>query len=260
MAVNEGQFFWFTGEVVDVDDPQKLGRVRVKTHGDTDGDTSIQKDDLHWALVSSGTFAASLKGASVSHGLVVGTQVIGFYMDGPLKQAPFVMFTFNAKSENVNDLSPVTQAPRTAKSKLTGEPVSGGNPKYPHNKVLQTPTGHLIEVDDTKGSERLSITHTSGSTYEFMPDGTVMRKSNKGLYDLVANDKTVFVGGSVNEVIKGNYTLTVDGNFNIKCANYNIQAQSANYKIGGAVQIRSGSYRLQSGGQCKINASMISLN
>ena len=41
------------------------------------------------------------------------------------------------------------------------------------NKVYQSKAGHLIEIDNSEGSERISIKHKTGSKIVFNSDGTV---------------------------------------------------------------------------------------
>ncbi|HET8688098.1 MAG TPA: hypothetical protein VFM18_15795, partial [Methanosarcina sp.] len=43
------------------------------------------------------------------------------------------------------------------------EQLSPYNATYPNNKVYESPTGHVIEIDDTPNSERLHVYHKSGS-------------------------------------------------------------------------------------------------
>ena len=38
--------------------------------------------------------------------------------------------------------------------------------EYPHNHVTETESGHVIEVDDTKGKERIHVFHKSGTFIE----------------------------------------------------------------------------------------------
>ena len=57
---------------------------------------------------------------------------------------------------------------------------SSANTAYNKNKVTQTRAGHLIELDDTDGSERIRILHSNGSFVEMRPDGSIQyRQQNK---------------------------------------------------------------------------------
>ena len=53
------------------------------------------------------------------------------------------------------------------------------NARYPFNRVNQTESGHVIEIDDTPNGERINIQHMSGSFIEMHPDGPI-RILNEG--------------------------------------------------------------------------------
>ncbi len=56
-------FFWFTGVVEDRDDPEKLGRVRVRCLGlHSDSLLDIPKSDLPWAHVMHPVTDPSMQG------------------------------------------------------------------------------------------------------------------------------------------------------------------------------------------------------
>jgi hypothetical protein len=82
--------------------------------------------------------------------------------------------------------------------------------KYPYDNVIESESGHVIEIDDTPDKERLHFYHRSGTYYEYRPDGTTQQKVVKDSYQAVDANKNVYV--------KGNYTVNVDGNltFNVK--------------------------------------------
>jgi hypothetical protein len=48
---------------------------------------------------------------------------------------------------------------------------------YPNTQVIETPSGHVIEIDDTTGNERIRVAHRTGSYIEIKPDGTFVQKS-----------------------------------------------------------------------------------
>jgi len=84
------------------------------------------------------------------------------------------------------------------------------NPTYPYNTVLvESEAGHLIEVDDSPGAERIHIYHRSGSHIEMRPDGGVKYKSVKKRQDVTIGDNEVLISGDYNIVVEGGYTLHV---------------------------------------------------
>ena len=103
------------------------------------------------------------------------------------------------------------------------EVVSG----YPTNHVTETESGHVLEVDDTPGAERLHRFHRSGTFEEIQQDGTVVRKVVGDDFEIVAKDKDVVIRGECNitvagkarikaqsmvHEVAGDYTLVVGGN------------------------------------------------
>ena len=68
-----------------------------------------------------------------------------------------------------------------------------------------------IEIDDTKGNERIHVYHKAGTFIEISPSGDVILKTP----DFV--NMTTIIGGNSDTYIKGNYSLTVDGNIDIHC-------------------------------------------
>lgn len=85
-------------------------------------------------------------------------------------------------------------------------PVNGGNPPvYPFNRVNETESGHVFEIDDTPGNERITEYHRAGTNYEIQADGTKTTT--------VVGDNYTVVFGKDHIYIKGNATMTVDGDF-----------------------------------------------
>lgn len=93
MQTNNMNFFF--GVVEDRKDPKSMGRVRVRIYGDHDGDkTKIPTRSLPWSQVMMPVTSAACGGVGESAtGIVQGSWVVGFYMDGESKQNPMVMGT-----------------------------------------------------------------------------------------------------------------------------------------------------------------------
>ena len=88
-------FIWFTGVVEDRNDPDKLGRVRVRCLGyHTEDKKLIPTEDLPWAHVMHPVTDPSMQGMGTTPSfLVEGTWVVGFFMDAKDKQQPMIMGT-----------------------------------------------------------------------------------------------------------------------------------------------------------------------
>ena len=96
--------------------------------------------------------------------------------------------------------------------------------QYPYNQVQETPSGHVIELDDTPGGERILIKHRTGAGVEMRADGSVIISSKNQRVEVTGGDQTTIVEGEGKLVYKGNLTLRVDGDFNVDVGgNYNIK-------------------------------------
>ena len=119
------------------------------------------------------------------------------------------------------------------------EPESAANttpgcqPVFPQNNCTQTPSGHIFELDDTTGRERIRLNHRSGTFIEMHPNGDEVHKVYGNGYEITIKDKNILVKGRCNitiegdadinikgdktEVIEGNYELHVGGSFVQTC-------------------------------------------
>ena len=86
-------FIWYTGVVEDRQDPQYLGRVRVRAIGiHTDDKLMLPTEDLPWAQCVMPLTGASISGLGNSPSfLVEGSWVFGYYRDGENMQEPVVL-------------------------------------------------------------------------------------------------------------------------------------------------------------------------
>ena len=96
--------------------------------------------------------------------------------------------------------------------------------QYPFNHVHESESGHIQEIDDTPGGERLHRQHKSGTYEEIVADGTKTVKVIGDNYELIAGSSNIYVEGDVNltidgtkrEFIKGDYVLEVEGDYTRK--------------------------------------------
>lgn len=119
------------------------------------------------------------------------------------------------------------------------------NPTYPFAHIIESESGHVLEMDDTPGSERLHMYHRSGTRLEVLADGTQTMKVSNDSYEIIMKDKKILISGSADiELANGDYNLitkkgnTEDGgNVFITCdRDMNITAKGA-VKIKGKVSI-----------------------
>lgn len=275
-----GNMLWFIGVVEDRNDPEQFGRLRVRVFGDhTDDKTLIPTQDLPWSQVMMPVNSASLAGIGDSPtGIVQGSWVIGFYMDGDSKQQPVVMGTIPGITSppkpgkgfgDPNGYHPVRigdpdtpfsamdsyynrhqsyytkvdtrvddvecAVPPRVTSVGQDEPDAyyerpswsspqvhqdrtgaAGRPNYPYNKVKETESGHVFEIDDTPGNERISQFHRSGTSYEVQQDGSKTETIVGDNYTVVIGSDNIYIRGNVNLTIDGDYRQLVKGNYHLE--------------------------------------------
>ena len=87
-------FSWWIGKVVNVNDPDKSGRVQIRAYGRHDDKINIPDDSLPWALPLQSVNSAALGKVGISPlGLLKGSRVVGIWMDED-QQYPIVLGSF----------------------------------------------------------------------------------------------------------------------------------------------------------------------
>lgn len=219
------QFKWFVGKVIDIEDPLELGRVKVRVYGNHD--ENVKSDDLNWAAVMLPTTSPAMAGASDTPRLEKDSNVAGFYVDADEKQFMMIIGTWPTIPEmdtNKHSLSALTRGKQTIeKSPIGPEPESAYAAKYPNNRVIQTKSGHVIEVDDTPEAERLHVYHKSGSYVEINKEGRIVIKSVTDSIIITQENQSIYVEGDMDIEVKGNINVTGDINIKGKLINNDIQ-------------------------------------
>ena len=98
----------------------------------------------------------------------------------------------------------------------TGEPSSPTHSEYLWNKSETSISGHVREVDDTPGAERIMEMHRSGTFHEIHPDGTKVTRIYGDDFHIALVDHTLYVGGNLNISVQGNANLLVKGDLKTK--------------------------------------------
>lgn len=278
-------FVWFVGVVEDRNDPEQLGRVRVRAFGwHTDNKQDMPTESLPFAQVMH-----NANGSNTAHAPREGEWVIGFYLDGESAQHPVILgllpgipskkpdtnVGFNdptgkhpsrIQEPSLNRLSrgrkdgTVTrrkeQQSKTGVKQIAGEwkePASPYAPSYPYNHAYESESGHVLEFDDTSGAERVHLAHTNGSYIEMHPDGTVAYRANKDRYSVVIGDEYVSIDGQCNITVGGDCNMKVIGKFNMEAAEINLNSAGAvNIKAAAALKQEGKTVDIVSGGVFKL--------
>lgn len=153
--------YWgkYRGFVVDRDDPEQLGRLKVRV-------PSVLGDAVTgWAWPSLPYAGAGL----------------GFFFLPEVGDIVWVEF-IEGELEH-----PVWTGGSWASPGGTAETPEEAKASYGDAKVIRTKSGHVITLEDKEGSESITIKDKSGSTITLKPDGTISIASKKDI-ELVAND------------------------------------------------------------------------
>lgn len=264
-------FIWFFGRVEDREDPLKLGRVRVRAYNlHTDDETLLPKDLLPWATpLQSITSAGMAEIGSSPTGLREGSIVWGFFADGEEAQIPMVVGVLagkpKVKDEEIHDVAQRARGIDNLKNDYIPdiEPKMAYKGKYPFVKTFTSEAndgkGHLIEIDDTEGHERLLAWHTKGSYCEVNQDGRLVIKAVDSSYFLTVKDSTIYAGGNLTIIVEGSAGIGVKGNVNIQVDGSIIANVGGDLTInsvaGNSSILTSGSTSVESDGNITIKSS-----
>lgn len=241
-------FVWFEGVVEDINDPLKLGRVRVRAIGfHTPEKVELPTDCLPWASVLMPVSSASVNGIGHSpSGLVCGAWVIGFFRDGHAAQDPIIMGTlagipivkansaqgFNDPNEqypkvdylnepDVNRLArnesiseTIVQTKNDARE--IGVATAGGGswnePESPYD--AKYPYNHVMETESGHVQE-FDDTPGAERIHQYHKSGTYHEIGPDGQkVTKVVSDKYTVILGNDKIVIKKNADKTIEGNSN----------------------------------------------
>jgi hypothetical protein len=208
---------WFEGEIVDVDDPEKLGRVKVR---ETLGHSNrVDPEDLFWSHVLMPPTGANAKGAGVSPvGLTEDSKVIGFRINETLSYVlGSVAYVPNDADHSVSRQARGVGPVKKDYIEELGEKKTEYDAKYPHNKTITTSSGHVLELDDTPRAERIHVYHTSGSYVEIFPDGSIITKSMEDSVSVTMKDHAISVVKGDLQIVanEGMIEITSDKDINL---------------------------------------------
>lgn len=263
---------WFMGVVEDRKDPRKMGRVRVRAFDiHPDDKDKVPTEDLPWAIPVIGTYHTDFKPP------IEGSWVFGFFIDGADAQHPMLLgimpgmptgYSDSFKAYNGFDVNPAPcdiyqpDLPRLARgenieetnvanrfiNQEKGEPPPAYNAEYPYNKVQQTESGHVFEMDDTPASERINIAHRTGTFVEMLPNGGRIDKAVGSKWDIVEGDDYLFIKGNGTVRVKGKIDIKVEGDASLEVDGTLTQTIHGDHilNVAGEMQVNVGqAYRLK---------------
>ena len=114
------------------------------------------------------------------------------------------------------------------------------NATYPYNKVYESEAGHIFEVDDTPGAERIYESHFRGTSREIDPVGNITYINTYDKYELTTGHQRHSIGGNSDITIDGRHKIYINkkgqanNNYDIQIgpnANINIQVDKGNINL-----------------------------
>jgi len=218
----------YRGIIEDNNSPLKDGRVKVRIFGiHSEDKTLVPTDTLPWAEVLQPLSFGFGTGIGITSVPRTGTMVfVTLEMDNPNK--PIVIGAVSGQPTESNEY----QLPM--KDRLNQYDTNDlANPGYPNNHVIETLAGHIIEIDDNAGNERIRICHTNGNEILLNNEG-ISVTSVKNRNETSSGNFTQTVLGTISVNANGAIQFNTSGSMNISCsgdanikANGNINATSA---------------------------------
>ena len=90
------------------------------------------------------------------------------------------------------------------------EPETPYASEYPHNHVYESEGGHVREMDDTPGAERIHERHANGTGYEIHPNGDKVTRVKKDNYDLTYGQQFTHIRGNQSTTVNGGVKVFVN--------------------------------------------------
>ncbi len=254
LAFSYNEFVWWVGKVVNIDDPNKAGRVKVSVHGYYD---EVKESGLPWALCIHPIISAGLDGYGYSPtNIIKGSTVVGFFADGHDALTPIIFATvgsqpagarprYAAGEPDVNRLARGVADDNMMPKKIGdldmgvikgfggvwNEPPTPFASVYPKNYVFESKCGHIQEFDGTDGVERINTFHKDGSFEEYHPAGDKVSRVIKDSYDIIHKDKYEHVKGDSSITIDGDGRILIKGDAFIQVKGNLNQLVQGNYKL-----------------------------
>lgn len=84
------------------------------------------------------------------------------------------------------------------------------NSRYPFNHVFMSESGHLMEFDDTKNSERIHLYHKAGTFTEIDANGTEVKRIVGDKYEILERNGHLLIKGSADVTIQGDHNVKIE--------------------------------------------------
>jgi hypothetical protein len=119
---------------------------------------------------------------------------------------------------------------------------------YPDYFSWKTRSGHVLQLDDSKGAETVTLQHRSGTAIQMTPDGSLHITAHNGKYEVTFGENRMTISGAQDITVKGDASLRVYGDYNVTChkdynltvlGNFNLAAKNHNRHILGNIDTQA---------------------
>lgn len=149
------------------------------------------------------------------------------------------------------DLSAIKNVP-VADGSSWNQPISAYNAQYPYNKVNESESGHIQEIDDTPGNERIHTYHRKGTFEEVDCNGSKVTRIVGDSYEILDRNGHIYITGNSDLTVSGNINILGQSNCNIKIYG------NTNLSVHGDLTTNvGGNYLLNVAGSYKVKATSI---
>jgi hypothetical protein len=168
----------FVGQVEDVEDPKMSNRVKVRCVGhhpkEKTGEKGLATENLPWAHVGMPTTHAQQGRIGGTHGLLPGSWVMGFFMDGMEAQKPFVFSTFNFTARSTDGDNRTSEPTKDAQEGFNKPKMEEDKlPNSGRNTPQETSQGYGHDKD--KAGDTFTGMMSNESCGETSPDDAPMQ-------------------------------------------------------------------------------------
>ncbi len=222
LRTSDGKLYGiFRGVVEDNADPLLAGRCKVRVFGIhtatkiktvTEG---IPTAELPWAEPALSLLEGSISGYGLWTVPLNGSHVFVFFENNHILNPRFF-----ASAPGIVSALPTGELgfedPNAVYPDATGvEYASEAQATYPHNIVLKTHGGHIIEIDSTTGTKRFRMYHPSGYDMAIDDSGNIVISVPGDHTETVTGDQSITVSGNQTVAITGDWTVTIGGDASI---------------------------------------------
>lgn len=119
---------------------------------------------------------------------------------------------------------------------------------YPDYFSWKTRSGHVLQLDDSKGGETVTLQHRGGTAVQMAPDGSMHVTAHNGKYEITFGENRVTISGAQDITVKGDASFRVYGDYNVTCqkdynltvlGNFNLMARNHNRHILGNIDTQA---------------------